>query len=175
MESAMKSLYLGLVSLPLLALSASAQPAAPGGQAAPPTQSFVQSAMAANQFEIDTSNLALKQASDAKVKGLARQMVKDHTNAGKQMMAALKSGKVDATSAPQYDTQQQQTLNQLQGAKGPDFDRQYVGAQLTAHQNAVSLFQAYAGGGDNAALKKFATKALPTLKKHLSMVEKMSR
>lgn len=183
----MKAIYAGLAALPLLSFGAFAQsavPVVPGSagarpgatmQSAPATPEFVQKAMASNQFEIDTSNLALKQASDKKVKSFAQKMVKDHTNAGKKMMAALKAAKVDAPSAPQYDTQQQQAMSQLQAAQGPDFDRQYLAVQTTAHQNAVSLFQAYSGGGDNPALKKFASQTLPTLKSHLSMLEKMNR
>lgn len=186
MEKAVKAISLGLVSLSLLALPALAQqptsaprppaaPAASAGQAAPATPDFVSAAMTSNQFEIDTSNLALKQGSDKKVKSFAQQMVKDHTNAGKKMMGALKSAKIEPPGEPTMDTQQQQMMSQLKSAQGAEFDRQYLTAQLTAHQNAVALFQAYSSGGDNPVLKKFAGQTLPTLKKHLSMVEKMNR
>ena len=45
--------------------------------------------------------------------------------------------------------------------------------QLKAHQEAVTLFEAYAKGGDNADLKKWAATTLPHLKAHLTMAQKL--
>ena len=39
--------------------------------------------------------------------------------------------------------------------------------QVKAHEKAVSLFEAYAAGGDNDDLKDWAEDTLPTLKEHL--------
>jgi putative membrane protein len=43
--------------------------------------------------------------------------------------------------------------------------------QVDAHENAVSLFERYAKGGDNAELKAFAAKQLPHLQEHLRMAK----
>jgi putative membrane protein len=47
--------------------------------------------------------------------------------------------------------------------------------QVSAHKDAVSLFERYAKGGDNADLKAFAAKTLPRLKEHLKMAEDLNK
>ena len=47
--------------------------------------------------------------------------------------------------------------------------------QLAAHKDAVSLFERYAKGGDNATLKAFAAKTLPHLREHLKMAEDLTQ
>jgi predicted outer membrane protein len=42
-------------------------------------------------------------------------------------------------------------------------------------KDAVSLFERYAQGGDNAKLKDWAGKTLPALQHHLQMAEQMDK
>lgn len=46
--------------------------------------------------------------------------------------------------------------------------------QVTAHNDAVSLFERYAKGGDNAELKGWAVKTLSALQHHLYMAQDLS-
>jgi Domain of unknown function (DUF4142) len=43
--------------------------------------------------------------------------------------------------------------------------------QVSAHKDAVSLFERYAKGGENAEPKDWAGKTLPALKHHLELAE----
>jgi putative membrane protein len=45
--------------------------------------------------------------------------------------------------------------------------------QVSAHKDAVSLFERYAKGGEDPKLKDWAGKTLPALQHHLQMAEKM--
>jgi Domain of unknown function (DUF4142) len=65
------------------------------------------------------------------------------------------------------DSDHRGMLDQLKAKSGKDFDQSYDQIQLKAHQDAVALFEAYAKGGDDAALKTWAAKTLPHLKQHL--------
>ena len=47
--------------------------------------------------------------------------------------------------------------------------------QVSAHKDAVSLFERYGKGGDNAELKTFANETLPTLKEHLKMAQDLEK
>jgi putative membrane protein len=47
--------------------------------------------------------------------------------------------------------------------------------QVDAHKSAVSLFQRYSKGGDNAKLKDWAQKTLPTLQHHLEMADMLNK
>jgi putative membrane protein len=58
---------------------------------------------------------------------------------------------------------------------GADFAREYRSIQVSAHKSAVSLFQRYADGGDDAKLKAWAAKTLPALQHHLEMAEALNK
>ena len=45
--------------------------------------------------------------------------------------------------------------------------------QTEAHKQAVGRFSNYGKEGDNAALRSFAAKTLPTLQEHYDMVKKI--
>jgi putative membrane protein len=47
--------------------------------------------------------------------------------------------------------------------------------QVSAHKDAVSLFERYAKGGDNAKLKDWAGKTLPHLQHHLEMAQSLNK
>jgi putative membrane protein len=66
-------------------------------------------------------------------------------------------------------------LDKLKGLKGNDFTKQYRSDQETAHKDAVSLFQRYGKGGDNEALKSWASKTVPALEHHLKMAQDLNK
>jgi putative membrane protein len=47
--------------------------------------------------------------------------------------------------------------------------------QISAHKDAVSLFERYAKGGDNPELKEWAGKTLPALQHHLDMAQGLDK
>ena len=134
---------------------------------------FATTAGPANLFEIQSSQLALKQTQTSDVTAFAQRMITDHTKAGQDMDAALKSDNI-AAPAPALTQDQQQQMSQLQGLKGQDFDKAYIQAQVKAHDDAVNLFQNYSQSGPDGALKTFATKTLPVLKTHQQMIHKLA-
>jgi putative membrane protein len=65
-------------------------------------------------------------------------------------------------------------LDGLKAKVGKDFDSSYDQIQVKAHEDAVTLFETYAKGGEDPELKKWAAKTLPHLKEHLSMAQKLN-
>jgi putative membrane protein len=61
----------------------------------------------------------------------------------------------------------------LNKVKPEIFDKVYAKQQVKAHKRAEELFDDYAEGGNNAALKQFAANTLPTIKLHLEQAEKL--
>ena len=100
-------------------------------------------------------------------------MVDDHSKTGTKMKSVLADSS-RAKPAEALDSKHQQLLSKLQGVSGDDFDREYIGIQTDAHNEAVKLFSDYADKGDDAALKNFAAETLPTLKSHLTHVQKLN-
>jgi putative membrane protein len=47
--------------------------------------------------------------------------------------------------------------------------------QVSAHEDAVSLFERYAKSGDSLKLKDWAGKTLPALQHHLDMAKDMNK
>jgi putative membrane protein len=66
---------------------------------------------------------------------------------------------------------QQSMLDKLNGLQGEDFAKQYMDDQVSAHKDAVSLFQRYGKSGADDKLKAWADKTLPTLQHHLDMAQ----
>ena len=86
-----------------------------------------------------------------------------------------RGGKVKVELPTVLDNSHQSKLDKLKGESGKNFSSDYDSQQVSAHKDAVSLFERYAKGGDNADLKDWAGKTLPTLKHHLEMAESLKK
>jgi putative membrane protein len=136
------------------------------------TKSFIKSASEANMFEIETSKVAVTKASSQQVKDFAQKMIDDHTKAGDDMKAAIGSNTAEQNDvATSLGMMHKLKLAKLNREEGASFDKDYVNAQVAAHDDAVKLFDKYAGNGDDAALKSFAASTLPTLQGHKQMID----
>jgi putative membrane protein len=140
----------------------------------PTTADFVKEVANSDMFEIESSKLAQQKGSEAQ-KTFASQMVTDHTKTSNDLKGMISSGKVKAELPTALDSSHQSKLDKLQGETGKDFSSDYDSMQVNAHKDAVSLFERYAKGGENADLKNWADKTLPTLKHHLDMAEKLKK
>lgn len=145
-------------------------------QSSQATTDFIQKAAIGNLFEVQSSDLALKQADSPAVKAFAQQMVDDHITAMKALEAGVESASVQATQIPnKLDPAHDAKLNDLLKMTGRDFDAAYIDAQLTAHQDALKLHQDYAQSGDSPVLKKTAANAVDIVKHHLQELQKLSQ
>jgi putative membrane protein len=151
------------------------QAGGPSGDAAqkPSTPEFVKKVAISDMFEIESSKLALSKQPDGDTKPFAEKMVRDHQKTSSELKGLIDSGKVKATIPTALDSEHQKMLDDLNSKNGKDFDQSYDRIQVKAHQDAVSLFDAYSKGGDDPELKKWAAKTLPNLKEHLSMAQKL--
>jgi len=125
-------------------------------------------------FEIQSSQMA-EQKGDPKLKPFANQMVADHTETTDAIKSMVQSGKVKAEIPAAMLPSDQKMIDNLKGLSGGDFTRQYASDQVTAHKNAVSLYERYSKGGDNDDLKAFTSKTLPTLQHHLDMAQNLNK
>ena len=137
----------------------------------PSTEDFVTEAANGDMLEIESSKLVAAKG-DARDKAFAEQMIKDHTATSAELKALVVSGKVPAELPAALDKAAGAKLDKLSGA---DFTKAYEDMQLAAHKDAVSLFERYAKGGDNATLQAFAAKTLPHLREHLKMAEDLTK
>ena len=141
---------------------------------APTTADFVKEVAISDMFEIQSSKLA-EEKGNASEKTFASQMVTDHTKTSTELKGLVSSGKVKAELPTALDSSHQSKLDKLKGESGNDFSSGYNSDQVSAHKDAVSLFERYAKGGDNADLKDWAGKTLPALQHHLDMAQSLKK
>ena len=141
---------------------------------APKTQDFVTLAAQSDMLEIESSKLALTKSDNGK-KQFADQMIKDHTQTSTELKGLVTGSKARRACPPALDKAHQEKLDKLNKASGRDFTREYDALQVSAHKDAVSLFERYSKEGDNPELKAFAAKHLPHLQEHLKMAQELDK
>jgi putative membrane protein len=140
----------------------------------PSTADFVKQVAISDMFEIESNKLG-EQKGNAAEKSFASQMVKDHTKTSNELKDLVSSGKVKAELPAALDNAHQSKLDKLKSKTGKDFSSDFDSMQEEAHEDAVSLFERYSKGGDNAELKNWAGKTLPALKHHLEMAKALGK
>lgn len=143
-------------------------------QAVDPTptgQEFVDKAAKSDAFEIAAAKLAVDNASSARIKSFAQDMIKAHTESTVKINAAAKKATPAIAPDPTLTGDQNDKLAELRKLKGADFDMKYAAGQVDAHESALSLMKDYAKDGDVAPLKTAAGEIAPVVQKHLDMAK----
>ena len=141
---------------------------------APTTQDFVKEAATSDMLEIAAAKIA-QDKGDAEEKKFAAQMIADHSKTTADIKGLVSSGDVKAEIPATLDSSSQKKLDKLKDTKPDNFASEYDPMQVSAHKDAVSLFERYSKSGDNAKLKDWAGKTLPTLQHHLQMAQAMNK
>jgi predicted outer membrane protein len=76
------------------------------------------------------------------------------------MALAEKKGVALSKNEPKIDT-----------INGTDFDKEYLAIMVKDHEKNIAAFEEEAKDGEDADVKAWAEKTLPTLKEHLKMVQ----
>jgi len=126
---------------------------------------FMRTAAMDGMAEVEHGRLAAQNAANDEVKQFGQRMVDDHSKAGDELKALASQKSV--TLPTELDAKHKAMQDKLSKMKGAAFDRAYMGHMVTAHQQAVALFQKEAGGGKDGEVKAWAAKTLPTLQEHL--------
>jgi len=119
--------------------------------------------------EVEFGNVAAKKATDPEVKKFAQMMVADHTKANADLKAL--AAKKNVTLPTELDSSHKSTLDSYNSETGADFDKDYVNDMVDDHEKDVAEFEKQSQNSTDADVKAFATKTLPTLKKHLDAIK----
>jgi putative membrane protein len=132
---------------------------------------FVTEAAEGGMTEVDLSKLAEK-SGNPEVKHFAERMVRDHSAANAELtsIAAGLGIEMPKTLASEH----QRIRDQLRSMHGKAFDQHYMRLMVDDHDKAVKLFRQEAGSAQNAELKQFAQKTLPTIEQHQKMALALS-
>ena len=140
----------------------------------PTTADFIVEAANSDMLEIAAAKLALEMG-NAEEKKFAEQMMADHGKTSSDLKALVSSGAIKADIPTALDSSSQKKLDKLRDTRRQAFASEYDPMQVSAHKEAVSLFERYSKSGDNPMLKDWASKTLPALQHHLDMAEAMNK
>ena len=110
----------------------------------PTTADFVKEVAVSDMFEIQSNKLA-ENNGNTQEKAFAAQMVNDHTKTSMEPKGLVSSGKVKEELLTALDSSHQRKLDKLKGESGKDFSSDFNAMQVSAHKDAVSLFERYEG------------------------------
>jgi putative membrane protein len=134
---------------------------------------YMTMAASGDQFEIQSSQLALQRSSNPQLRQFAQMLITDHSNMSAQLIAAAQGAGL-TPPPPALSAEHAAMLQQLQATPAASFDMAYRDAQVMAHQQALTLHQNYANGGDVPALRTVASSAVPIIQNHLNMIQGMT-
>jgi putative membrane protein len=162
--------FLRILSLTVLSAIAAAALAAGDKISA---DDFVKKAGEAGVAEVEMGKLGSAKATNAEVKAFAQRMVKDHTKANEQLMAAAKAKGLKVPTEPGIMHKGMKEKFEHQSAD-KDFNHDFMQQMVRDHESAVELFQrASADSTLDPELRALAKKTLPTLEEHLADARKL--
>jgi putative membrane protein len=134
---------------------------------------FLVKAAQGGMLEVEAARLAQERASSAEVKEFAQTLLKDHQAANEKLQRIAADKGIALPKA--LDAKHKDELKKLSEARGEDFDRKFIQRMgLQDHKKDISMFEKQAKQGKDAQLKNFAEQSVPTLRKHLSMAQKIA-
>lgn len=133
---------------------------------------FLKDAASGGQMEVELGRLATQNGSSDAVKKFGQRMVDDHSKANDELkqVASTKGFAVPEKLEPKH----QKAVDKLSKVKGAEFDREYARLMVSDHEADVKEFKKEAQSGQDADLKAFAQKNLPTLETHLDHAKKLT-
>lgn len=129
---------------------------------------FAVKAANGGMLEMEVARLAREKAQNNDVKEFAAMMLNDHQKANDELKAL--AGRKNITLPARLGDDEQKHVDELAKLTGSAFDKKYVDLMVDDHEEDIKLFQNAADHVDDADLKAFATKTLPTLQKHLERI-----
>jgi len=133
----------------------------------------------ANVGEIEQAKLALTKATDARVRGLARMMVQDHTQADKKAMVLAKKDNIERDTSPTNEVLQGDAeggTRSLKAAPAGSFDLDYVNTQVHEHQAVLdTIDQKLIVSASNPDLKAYLAEVRAAVASHLQHAEDLQK
>ena len=133
---------------------------------------FVKNAATGGEMEVALGKLAAGKATSDDVKKFGQQMVDDHSKANDELKDLAKTKSVDLKDAQDKAIKMEQKAEaKLSKKEGGAFDKAYMDDMVKDHEKDVKEFEDASKNCDDADLKSWAGKTLPTLQHHLEMAK----
>lgn len=135
----------------------------------PDDKTFIQNALQGGIAEVQEVELAQKKAAAPELRTAAEQLEQEHKALNTELS---RIGTQYGMTLPKEPSAERQALyDKLQKLSGEQFDAQFLKAGTEAHKKTIALFERTQSTSANPDVKALTRDTLPTLKKHLSMLE----
>ena len=142
--------------------------AAGAGAQNPNVGEFIRGAGESGQAEVVFAGIAQERSQHGTVRELAARLEREHKAANQELVTLAKARRVEIPGLSAEHRAAQRKLEDLSGAA---FDREYIGMMVKAHDASIARFSA-AVKSEDADVRAFAVKTLPTLRAHMEAVER---
>jgi len=132
----------------------------------------------ANAADSSAGAVAATKGTAAAVRDFGKRMIRDHHQLRAEGAALAKKLNITPTAPsddplPSAAQSEMNTLNTT--AKGKDFDKAYIDAEVDAHKQVLELATKAASQTQNAELKNLIQKAAPVIQGHLDKAESIQK
>jgi putative membrane protein len=165
---------LGTIALGVLALSPSVASAHASRAMDDPTIAAIFDA--ANTWDVETSDIAVKKGTTKEVRDLAAMFSRDHKAVRQQGRDLVK--KLNVTPTPPKDfalaADHEQAMKTLRSTSGKAFDRAYLTHEVSYHQAVIDAIKnTLLPATQNAELKDLQVKVAPAFEAHLKAAQQL--
>jgi putative membrane protein len=133
---------------------------------------------ALNEGEIEQAQLAMTKATSPEVKRFAGSMATAHRqmqNKATELLKRLQITPMDNAVSSQLKSDTQSEMTTLQSLRGKEFDRDYIDAQVRAHNEALELLDRMTPNVKNPELKSAINADRPKIESHLREAERVQQ
>ena len=139
----------------------------------PADKEFVIKAAQGGMAEVNAGQMASQKGRHADVKAFGNRMVQDHGKGNEELkqLATMKGLALPVEPAEE----QKKAAEHMASLSGAAFDKAYMMHMVEDHEKAVADFDKASREAQDADLKAWATKTLPTLQDHLRVAKETQR
>jgi putative membrane protein len=126
---------------------------------------FMLKAADGGMMEVELGQVATQNARNERVKNFGNMMVNDHSGATNELKQI--AARRNLILPPAMNSSHIDHKIDLSKKKGADFDKSYMKMMVNDHENDIKEFEKASTDANDAEIRAFATKTLPTLRIHL--------
>jgi putative membrane protein len=130
-------------------------------------RAFAEKAAMGSAAEVQSGRLAEQKGMNGQVKQFGARMVQDHGKAGDELKRIAAGKGLTLPDGPGPEAKRE--MDKLDKVAGADFDRAYMSHMVADHKKDIAECEKEASSGQDADIKAFAAKTLPTLREHLKL------
>ena len=126
---------------------------------------FLEEVASHSAAETQLSRDALGLVDHEQVRAFAERMAEDHARIEREAVAALRE--IEPGASPRVDPAQKEVVASLTSKEGCRFEADYLACVIADHEALVAAFEEQCRSGEHPAIRTFAERNLPILRKHL--------